>query len=374
MKKVMIIVFVLFAAHLYAHSVIVDGDPADWMGATISTDDTAYIDAGEAIWIDTQGDDVGDGGDAPYAQDDPSGYTYPTDNSFTGGEADIIQCRLTADTQNLYLLVKLDTFSSVYWPLVAITLDVDHIDSSGEMWAPKYADLQMDPKIAWEYAIILGDGGIRVYRAGDTTNIADSVQAQAVFNPNGGYIEAGLNARLLSPDVNILDTVVYYTCMAGLNEFGNFKEVDSVASQWHGGGGLGENGNDGSPYWLEPDVYDLAFVSSDDQVNDLNTYNDNTLEPAVLRSTSAIPVDMREVSGIKEYSQEKHLSLPVIFAPKGYLTFQGNVKNVIIYSKTGSVIGRYESNNASIILPEGAFFALVKNDRGQRLYRIISIR
>ncbi len=373
MKKFLFVFVLVFVVKVYAHTVIVDGDPADWIGVTLSQNDTAYIDAGEAIWIDTQGDDIGDGGDALNAQDDTSSYTYPTDTTFTGGEADIIQCRVTADTENLYFLIQLDTFASVYYPMVVITLDVDHISGSGAIWVPQNADLQVAPEIAWEYAIVLADNNIRVFNS-EWAEITDDVQAQAVFNPNGGYIEAGLNARLLSPDVNILDTVVYYTCMAGLNEFGDFKEVDSVATQWHGGGGLGENGNTDSPYWIEPDVYDLAFVSSSDQVNDLNTYNDSTLSPAVVRSTSAIPVYMSDVSGVRESVHKNGVNLPVVFARDGHIIFDGNVNSVIIYSRTGARIGEFNGKNVSLTLPHGAYFALVKSNRGRRLYRIVNTK
>lgn len=374
MRKIVVVASLLLWANLYAHSVIVDGDPTDWIGNIINATDTGYIDGGEAIWLDAQGDDIGDGGDAPYAQDNPEGYTYPTDTSFTGGEADIIQFRLTADTRNLYFLVKLDSFRSVYYPMVVITIDIDHTPGSGQIWLPQSADVLVDSLIQWEYAIILADNSIKVLDSA-WTDITDSVAAQAVFNPNGGYIEAGLNARLLSPNVDIFDTTVYLTCAAGLNEFGHFKEVDSISTQWHGGGGLGTNGTDTSIYWVEPDVYDLAFVSDTDQINDLNTYNDSTMTPAVIRPTSVMEVNMRYVSSVKEVYGRKHKTLPVLFAHNGILKFDGNVQKVIVYSKTGSKIMESHGDNIMLlVVPDGAYFALVKSKEGQRLYKIISTK
>ena len=373
MHRYIVAVALLVAVRLYAHSITVDGDPTDWIGATISQNDTGYVDGGEYVWIDTVGDDIGDGGDALNANDNPDGYTYPTDSSFTGGEADIVQFRLTADDQNMYFLVKLDSFASVYTPMVVITIDVDHVSGSGEVWLPQDADLQVDSLIAWEYAIVLGDDNIKVFNS-SWTDITDSVQAQAVFNPNGGYIEAGLNTSLLNSSVNILDTTIYLTCAAGLNEFGHFKEVDSLATQWHGGGGIGSNGSTDSIFWVEPDVYDLAFVPHNEQVNDLNAYNDSTLTPSFIRATSAAEVNMKDVSGIKEEHKKIANNLPVLFAHKGVIRFDGNIDRVVVYAENGAKIIERSGNINSLALPHGAFFALVKSKKGQKLYRIISSR
>lgn len=374
MKRFLVgVVLLLVFGRLYAHSIIVDGDPIDWIGATVAENDTYYVDAGEFIWLDTQGDDVGDGGDALNAQDNPSGYTYPLDTSYTGGEADIIQFRLTADTQNLYFLIQLDTFTSIYNPLVVVTIDVDHLWGSGEIWIPQAADLVVDSLISWEYAIVLGDGSIRVFNS-TWNDITDSVQAQVVFNTNGGYVEASLNALLLEPSGNILDSTIYLTCVAGINEFGNFKEVDSIATQWYGGGGLGESGNTDAPYWIEPDVYDLAFVSSEDQINDLNTYDENNATPAIIRNTSAIAATLSLVVKINEKYPMGDKSLPVLFAKGGRLVFDSNVESVVIYSRTGAKIGEYKSPVISLPLSMGAYLALVKDNKGQRLYRIINAK
>ena len=377
MKKLLVIVVLLFNVKLFAHQIIVDGDPADWIGANIGLNDTAYVDAGEAIWLDARGDDVGDGGDAQGAPDNPAGYTYPTDTTFTGGEADIIQGRLTADAPYLYFLIQLDTFASNYYPMVVIMMDVDGVRGSGNVWVPQNADCQVDSQIAWDYAVVIGDNGIKVFNTA-WQDIADDVEAQVVYNPNGGYIEASLNAVKL--DSVLLDTVVTYVMVAGLNEFGNFKEVDDTATQWHGGGGLGENGQTDSIFWIEPDIYDLAFVKSDDQVNDLNNYvaNDTTVQPAIIRPTSSVSIPMYWITtGIKESKQlGRDRSLPVLFATKGIVNFGYRATLVTLYTKDGARVAEY-TNTDRIDLSAfkySVMFAVVKTDQGNRVYRIVNSR
>ncbi len=377
MKKWLVIAVLLFNVKLFAHQIIVDGDPADWVGANIGLNDTAYIDAGEAIWLDTQGDDIGDGGDAQGAPDNPAGYTYPTDSTFTGGEADIIQGRLTANAPYLYFLVQLDTFASNYYPMVVIMMDVDGVRGSGNVWVPQNADCQVDSQIAWDYAIVIGDNGIKVFNSA-WQDIADSVEAQVVYNPNNGYIEGSLNAVKL--DSTFLDTVVTYVMVAGLNEFGNFKEVDDTATQWHGGGGLGENGQTDSIFWIEPDIYDLAFVKSSDQVNDLNSYiaNDSTLQPAVIRPTSSVSIPMYWITtGIKEYGNRKaNHETPVLFATKGIvnLGFKANV--ITLYSKNGAKIAEYSNTDRFDVssFKYSVMFAVISTSQGKKVYKVIKGR
>ncbi len=377
MKKLVVIAVLVFSVKLYAHPITVDGDPADWTGANIGLNDTNYIDAGEAIWLDTQGDDIGDGGDALNAPDNPAAYSYPTDSSFTGGEADLIQGRLTANDSMLYFLVQLDSFTSNYYPMVVIMMDVDGVPGSGNIWVPQNADLQVDSTIAWDYAIVIADAGIKVFNTA-WQDVAGSVDAQVAFNPDGGYIEGGLNAVKLDTQMNILDTVVTYVCVTGLNEFGNFKEVDDSATQWHGGGGLGVDGQTDSIFWIEPDVYDLAFVKSDDQVNDLNTYiaNDTVLQPAVIRATSSATIPMYWITtGIEEHnSKGTYNNAPVLFARKGMVDLGFKANLVSLYTKDGARVGVY-SDVSKLNLGkqrESVLFAVIKSDNGSRVYRIVN--
>ncbi len=372
MKKWLVIVAFLFNVKLFAHQIIVDGDPSDWIGTNVGISDTGYIDAGEAIWLDARGDDTGDGGDAPDAPDNPAGYSYPTDTSFTAGEADIIQARLTGAAPYFYFLIQLDSFKSVYYPMIVIMMDVDRVYGSGNIWIPQNADCQVDSQIAWEYAIVIGDGGIRVFNT-NWEDLADSVEAQVVFNPANGYIEGSINALKL--DSTLLDTMVTFIMVAGLNEFGNFKEVDDTATQWYGGGGLGENGETDSIFWIEPDIYDLAFIRTDEQPAELNNYiaNDTVLKPAVIRASATLP--MYAITSVEEtVRKDAGKGLPVLFAKKGVVELGVKAVSVILYLKNGAKIAEYTNtsrlNIASFNYP--ILFARVRTEKGSKIYKIIN--
>lgn len=338
MKKVLIGVALLMSVRLWAHTITVDGDPSDWVGSLPQVVDTYVTSAGEIIWRDAVNDDNGDGGDAPSAPDNPTGYTYPTDSTYTDGEADITEWRATSDGQNLYFLVKVDSFTSVYYPLITIMMDIDHVAGSGQVYVPQNADLMVSPAIQWEYAVVIADDNVKVFDQ-NWTDITDSVNASAYLNPDNGVIEVGLNALKLLPSGNVLDSTVNFVVTAGLGEFGNYKEVDSVATQWHGGGGMGANGSEADPDWLEPDIYDLCFVKSTDQANDLNTYKYPGDTMAVIRATSSLQVDMPSISGIKEQSNQLQNKTGNIFVLSHRdLTLGNNITGILVYRSDGTLV------------------------------------
>ena len=288
MKKgiIMVSVLMLLVSYLSAHPVIVDGDPSDWIGTAPPTDSWT-IDQGEGIWTDAIGDDLGDGGDAPNAADNPAPYSYPDDPSYLGTEADIIEFRVTDDfdTRMVYYLIKIADFEIAYYPMIVILADVDHIAGLGQDWIPAYGDLRVSDENRWEFAFVIHyfippgsqtlEGVVDVYDQWWNLIPGNHV---AYLNLDDNVIEVGVNA--LFP---IWGRDVYYTVLSGLQnsdslspEYGNFLEVAYNATSQNGGGG--------TDAWSDPDIYDLCFVLSDSQYLDLNNYTDDA--SAVIRPTT----------------------------------------------------------------------------------------
>jgi len=273
MKRVLVAGVILGLGILYSHSIVVDGDPSDWIGTIPGVDQFQYS-AGEGIWNDAVGDDLGDGGDAPYVADDPGPYTYPDTSLFLTTEADIVEWRITVDTaaQMIYFLVKNGGYDVIWTPWVGIAIDLDHEYGSGQVWLPEMADLKVDSINAWEYMIRLWNNTVQV---NDPLWNDVTYASIVVFDTANDLIEVGWDVSQLTP--NPFDFEIFYvTVYAGLEEFGAFREVDSTSSLWHAGGGItGET---------DPDVYDLCFVESTDQPNDLNSYTNS--EVAVVRPST----------------------------------------------------------------------------------------
>ncbi len=282
---------VLWGAALWAHPITLDGLTDDWTGTPPVFANTFKIDstAGEAIWRDAADDDLGDGD-----------YTYPLGIEgvpFLGTEADLVEFRATdnPDSGYLYFLIRLQDFDVQWKPIVVLTLDLDHTWGSGQIWLAQNADYWVDSLVLWEYTVVVWDGWVKVMDSG-WNDLTDSL-CGAVFNADNDVIEVRVhvNENWALPPWEMGGA--YYGLAVGLQDFGNFREVDSVASDWHGGGGVGEG--EGGIDWVDPDVYDLGFAT--DQVNDLNTYVYDTAsgfwQPAVLRaaSTRYIPHPVPEV-------------------------------------------------------------------------------
>ncbi len=364
----------------WSHPITVDGDPSDWVGTAPGTDMMAYS-AGEFIWTDSADDDFGDGGDAPLAADNPSGYTYPDTSLFVGTEADLLEFRFTIDpdTPFVYVLIKTAGFSFSWQPIVSIMVDVDHIVGAGQTWVPANADLKVSRENAWEFAILLKDGTVLVQDA-DWNDITGG--SFAVADPNNGYIEAAVDVSQW-PD---LDSV-WVTLVMGLGDFGHFREVDSVSSTWIGGGGVGLGGQDTGHLWVDPDAYDLAFVAASDQANDLNTYSDGTVDtliyPATIRPTTVAAIDL-SLLGVSEGSAA-HASQPVRIPTlvQGTLRLSNlpeDIRRLEILDITGrklrtwEIEGRHQVILDTRALGSGVFFLRVIGTQDTHTLRFLQLR
>ncbi len=364
----------------WAHPITVDGDPSDWIGTAPGPDMMAYS-AQEFIWTDSEGDDLGDGGDAPYAADHPGPYTYPDTSLFSGTEADLLEFRFTLDpdTPFVYVLVKMAGFAFTWQPIVAIMVDMDHIVGAGQTWVPANADLKVPRENAWEFAILLKDGVVMVQDA-DWNEITGS--SYAVANPDNGYIEAAVDVSQWPDPPDSL----WLTLVVGLGDFGHFREVDSVSSVWIGGGGVGLGGQDTGRFWVDPDVYDLAFVPASDQANDLNTYSDGTVDtllyPATLRPTTVAAIDLGQLAVAETGTHESPpLRIPTVV--QGVLRIhqlpQGT-QSLTVLDITGRTLRTWSvEGRRSVVLDirslgSGVYFLRVQGEQDTQTLRFLQLR
>ena len=290
---------------LEAHYINVDGDDSDWEGVEPAEDQFAYS-AFEAIWNDAMGDDSGDGGDAPLAEDNPSGYTYPTDLQFLGTEADLLEFRATVDdhpdSSKIFILLRVE-FDLSWMPYVGILMDMDNIPGSGQTDCGGFSGANLSDRNAWEYAVYIGDGKMSVKDA--EWNEVPGYHSN-YYSPENDLIEIGIDVVNFSPSP--LGEIVFFTVFSGLQNYGNMRDVDYDATEWSGGGGLDNE--------FDPKIYDLAFVDSADQPNDLNNYTDT--EIATIRESTVRAIDLSQIAP-QEFRISKIYSLP--FVRPGYLTW-----------------------------------------------------
>jgi len=377
-----ILVLIGFSSfNLHSHPITVDGDDSDWIGTPPPTDSYG-VSMGEGIWTDSQNDDLGDGGDAPLALDNPGPYSYPDTSLYSGGEADILEWRITPDldSNRLYFLVKLEDFTMLWQPILVFTVDTDHVPGSGQTWIPQNADLQVDSTIMWEFSVVIADGNVFVMDKDWNDVTGNSV---AYLNPDNEVIEVGVDVSQWGS----LPSQLYFTVEAGLGDFGHFREVDSTNTTWFGAGGVGIGGSDTGRFWVEPDVYDMAFVVASDQPNDLNTYSDGTqgepLKPAVIRATSAQLIDLSELS-VEESGNSRPPNSTVLWISNGYIVLKSipqGIKTAEIYDVSGKIRKTYILKGNSFrhmldirTLPDGIYFLRLRGDSSQVLRRFIWIQ
>ena len=268
------------AVSVYGHAILVDGDPADWVGIP-GSEGTTVISRGEAIYVDYIGDDLGDGGDAPLADDNPEPYSYPTNPLFLGTEADILEWRCTTDISNdmIYFLIRV-SYDEPWMPFIGICFDLDHIPGSGQRDCGNYSEVMVAPENAWEFLISIWNMQVTVRDQnwnvvpGATMNYFDTIH---------DVIEVGVNVSNWVPSP--WGMTAYVTVYAGLQDFDNLRNVNYSASEWQGGGGY-----DDALSYHDPKVYDLCFCTPLQQNSDLSNYTNTS--PTVLSATTVYPLNM----------------------------------------------------------------------------------
>lgn len=134
-----------------AHTVTVDGNPADWPLTTATQGNLGHIcrgagPIGEYIWIDVQGDER-------------------TDFASPDTRVDLLEFRATADSYALYFLARMADIpdNPTGDGAVQIQVAIDLVPG-GQTWMAGFSDTQVDPAVAWEYLVFtrFGSGSLTV--------------------------------------------------------------------------------------------------------------------------------------------------------------------------------------------------------------------
>jgi hypothetical protein len=255
--------------------ITVDGLTNDWHGIP-GARGTGTISSTEFIWKDEMNDDTGDGD-----------YTYPTDATFTGGDADIDEFRLAWDTGYLYFLFKpvsVNPSASFFTPYFGIAIDTNRVYGSGRTElgieggiANGGTDAVLSGYLASEFEVAIPGGNPVVMVDKNGTNVSTGVRS--AYNKTSGATEIAVPLSTIGNPAGHTWSFVPY---AGLETFNMLREIQLNRAQWVPGGGY-DNDSAGN----EPDIFDLVGNTAANQIVDLSSYSGVT--PATI-ARSAISI------------------------------------------------------------------------------------
>ena len=242
-------------------SINIDGSLDDWGTMRPTQVDSWLLDgrANEYIWRDAIDDDLGDGGDAPNAADNPKPYIYPT--SYTGTEGDIDEFRVAYDENNFYFLIALaGSPGSAAVPYSIILIDKDGTDS-GRYNVESKTEVNLGTNHAWDFKITVNNGKINVFDTSET-----DVSTGSLLAPN--------------LDHDIIEISVPIATIGSPTENWSFALLQTLGASYlvpeilfDASGSRSGGGTDGRS---DPDIYDLIGASGEAQYNDLNNYTDTS--------------------------------------------------------------------------------------------------
>jgi len=264
----------VFVGNIQAHSIVVDGDPTDWLAdSSGQLENTGmYYSTGEYVWVDAVGDDVGDGD-----------YQYPTDPFFMPGMVDIKEFRVTYDDSRIYFLIKLGNITNAWNApegfcgiLVTIHIDQDKVPSSGQEWAAQNMDSKFDPSCWWEYVIVLHGFGSWMMNSSFNTVGWTGNGMEVAGSVDNDCIEVAVDYSVIG---SFVGQIWRFMVEVGFEEYSNFREVQESADSWVPGGGVPAGDND----WVECDAFDACFYTSTiNQSQDWSDYDQGTGSPTIL--------------------------------------------------------------------------------------------
>ncbi len=305
---------------IHPTSINIDGNLDDWLGIPPTEADTWVMEdlAKEFIWKDAEGDDLGDGGDAPNASDNPAPYSYPAGASFVGTEGDIEEFRVAYDENNFYFLVDMVGSAKVFTvPFSIILVDKDGADS-GNQSVESRTDVQLGVNHAWDYKIEINNQRITIT---DAFGVDVSSGARVAQVLEGDFSEISVPISILGTPVGTWSFAVLQT-VARVNRV---VEINFAATNTRGGGGI-----DGD---TDPDIFDLVGAKGEDQYADLNNYTDSTF--------AVITNSWLEVSFPGDPTSVQEPSPDLTRLPEKFQLFQNypnpfNPQTTIEYSLAGS--------------------------------------
>ncbi|MCH8327045.1 MAG: metallophosphoesterase [Candidatus Marinimicrobia bacterium] len=242
--------------------IAIDGSFDDWSSMRPTSVDSWILDgsANEYIWRDALDDDLGDGGDAPNAADNPEPYTYPTSAIYSGTEADIEEFRVAYDDNNFYFLIALaGSPGSSPAPYSIILIDKDGAES-GRQNVESKTEVELGVHHAWDFKITVNNGVITVFDTSETDVSTGSLTAR---NLDLSILELSVPVATVGSPTESWSFALLQT----LGSVGKVSEILYTGSNSRSGGG--------SDMLSDPDVFDLIGATGDAQYNDLNNYTDS---------------------------------------------------------------------------------------------------
>lgn len=254
---------VIIGTPLRGHSIKIDKNIKDWTGKAPG-ENSWVVDADEFIWSDAKNDDTG-----------PGSYKYPTGKVFNKS-SDLREFRVTYDNDNLYFLIKCSRPGDWWAPMRLIGIDTNGVEggleTQGMITLPGLGEINAAPSLACEYAV-----GVSSTFKGFVWDSSGKVLAKkdGQDNDTAGFLIDDYNWN--SVEVAVPWSLLggkpagkTWRFMIGIGQQDNdhFREVYEVGTEWHGGGGEGNDGDTGP----DPDMYDLASPSKEIQEKELGSY------------------------------------------------------------------------------------------------------
>ncbi len=247
-----------------------NGEGSDWGASSALIANSGEVTGANVfVWQDELGDDTG-----------PGGYLYPTNEVFTGSDADIDQFRFAFDETHchFYIRTEVNPAASFFTPYHGIAIDVNPGGASVALGYDQatqtagVAEVLPRSDAAPEYQIVFTGprGATLLDGAGSAVGTPDSAFSQAT-----GEVELRVERGAIGLGGELSGTVVSFYVFTGLETFGSLREVSTSADSWTPGGGIVGT--------TDPDVFDLAGGSVDEQQDDLSDF-DNDYRSTVGRS------------------------------------------------------------------------------------------
>ncbi|MDI6884567.1 MAG: PGF-pre-PGF domain-containing protein, partial [Hadesarchaea archaeon] len=302
----------------------IDGSSGDWVGTAPTTINSYTISAGELIWKDNTGDERTD--------------LSPPDLTTPDNLVDMLEFRVTADTENVYFMVKMNDIwlaSGDNAPMVQVAVDNDRVAGSGENWFGGWCETATHTNAEWERLIHtrFGSNAGRVFiwdtgwndlaTAGDTESISTTNE---VIEFKVGWARLGTK-----PPCTLRFTVASFRS----DILDNAKDIagssDALDALTHVSGNTWEDVQD----QVVDNYFDVYFLENGDV---------GTAPPP--------PPVVATVDGNIWWDQVRHdQNDPSYFSPQGVAgTFEGATGRKLLYDENADIRIRVAENDLSKVV------------------------
>ena len=252
---------------------VMDKRITDWIGTPPEKENSYNYSNGEYIWKDAKGDNTG------------AGLYTPPLNQDLQGAADLLEFRVTYDSENIYFFITCSTPNEWWAPYRIIGIDTDGASGGSggssvlaqgnpfdiNSYSGTYAELKVSPVLACEYVIAVSstykgriwDKDGKLIAKHDAED--NDTKGFQIADPMWPMIEIAVPIKIIGdPAGRAWRFIVAATIQD--NDFA--REIYRERGEWHGGGGEGKSGQTGP----DPDIYDLAGADKETQEKELAGY------------------------------------------------------------------------------------------------------